>query len=251
MAYVFSDPQNNLAQVAYASNISSISHENVFPDFLRTYPSSSYEAYAIADTITKYFGYTRVILIQTSGMYGTDSASEFLAAASDMNIDVVATVSLDPYEKSFNSYFKELIQYDVRVYVLFMSNISQAGSLILYGTNIGLFNEKTILFGTGSLASPVLWKSVTTDPVVAAKMMKGFFTTSNADNDWKVTTVGKQFIKKYRAQPHTLGQMTPSGFQCNNATDDDGGYKLYQASLNGQPPYNCIGFNFSAFATDG
>jgi hypothetical protein len=51
MAYVFSDPQNDLAQIAYASNISSLSHNDVFPDFLRTYPSSSYEGHALAHTI--------------------------------------------------------------------------------------------------------------------------------------------------------------------------------------------------------
>lgn len=68
---------------------------------------------------------------------------------------------------------------------------------------------------------------------------------------WKVTTDGLSFIKRYRAQPSTLGHMGSSQWECNNATDDDGGYTLYRASLNGQAPYNCIGFNFSAFRADG
>ena len=252
MAYVFSDPQNNLAQVAYASNISSTSHQSVFPDFLRTYPSSSYEGYALADTISTYFKLTRVVLIYTSGLYGTDGATEFLTAAAHMRIDVVKAITMDPFEVNFPAFLDGLEIYDARIFVLIMSNINQAGAMMLYASQVGLINDQTLVFGTSSLASSVLWTSVTSDATVAAKMMRGFFTTANADNDWKVSPRGIEFIKRYRAQPNTLGHTKASGVHvCNNATDDDGGYSLYQASLNNLPPYNCIGFNFSAFAADG
>ena len=252
MAYVFSDPQNNLAQVAYASNISSVSHQSVFPDFLRTYPSSSYEGFALADTVSSYFKYTRVILIYTTGMYGTDGATEFLTAALQMGIDVIHTVAFDPFESDFAAFLGGVSVYDARVFVLIMSNISQAGAMLLYASETGLINEKTVVFGTSSLASPALWTSVTSDAAVAAKMMRGFFTTANADNDWKVTPKGLDFIRRYRAQPNTLGYNNSAGTHvCNNATDDDGTYHLYKASLNNQAPYNCIGFNFSLFAADG
>lgn len=249
MAYVFSDPQNNLAQVAYASNISSLSHLSVFPDFLRTYPSSSYEGYALADTITSFFGYSRVVLIYTSDLYGTDGATEFQAAATEKGIQVVDAVTFDSYETNFGAFLDDVKVYDARVFVLIISNSGQAAALMNYCSSSGLFNDKTIVFGTGSMATPLLWSGVSA--TVAAKMMRSFFATSNADNDWKVTTRGLQFIKKYRAQPNTAGVMTSLGKVCNNATDDDGGYKLYQASLSGNAPYNCVGFNFSAFAVDG
>ena len=82
-------------------------------------------------------------------------------------------------------------------------------------------------------------------------MMRGFFTTANADNDWKVSPKGLEFIKRYRAQPNTLGHNVSGTHVCNNATDDDGTYRLYEASLNNQAPFNCIGFNFSHFSADG
>lgn len=187
MAYVFSDPQNNLAQVAYASNISSLSHQSVFPDFLRTYPSSSYEGYAIADTISKFFQYTRVVLIYTSDLYGSDGASEFNAAAVDMGIQVVASVTFDPYETNFGPYIDALSDYDPRVFVLIISTLTQGGAVMLYATNSGLFNDGTVVFGTASLASRSLWSKISTNTALVRKMMEGFFVIFNADNDWKVS----------------------------------------------------------------
>ena len=252
MAYVFSDPQNNLAQIAYASNISSVSHEGVFPDFLRTYSSSSYEGYAIADTL-RHFNYTRAVLIHTSGLYGTDGANEFMSGAASFEIDVIETVILDPEETDFSSFLDDLRVYDARVFVLIMSNITQAGNMMHYASSIQLINEKTIVFGSASLASCVIWKTtgLASNSLLVQQMMKGFFAVSNADNDWKVTAKGKEFIQRFRALPNTFGVNGPSGTVCNQAKDDDGGYNLYQASLTGQPPYNCIGFNFSSFAPDG
>lgn len=63
---------------------------------------------------------------------------------------------------------------------------------------------------------------------------------------------GKAFISEFRKQPPTLGAVGSNGKRmCDNATDSDGGFYLHQASLNGLPPYNCIGFNFSTFNLDG
>lgn len=253
MAYVFSDPQNNIAQIAYASNISSVSHQSVFPDFLRTYPSSSYEGYAIADTL-KSFNYTRVVLIRTSGVYGTDGSMEFSIAALAFQIDIVATVTLNPADTDFTSFLSSLPQYDARVFVLIMSNIRQAGALMQYATSIGLLSEKTVVFGSASLASSLLWKStsIASNPLNVQQLMKGFFAVSSADNDWKVTLKGQEFIRKYRSLPNTAGSTDSNGATvCDQTTDDDGGYHLHRASLTGNPPYNCIGFNFSAFAVNG
>lgn len=251
MAYVFSDPQNDLAQIAYASNTSTLSHGSVFPDFMRTYPSSSYECYALADTIVKYFGYTRVVLIYNSGMYGTDGAIEFTLAATRLGINVVATVTFDPFETDFSSFLDPIKKYDARIFVLIISTIKQAGALISYAAKIGLLNDKTNVLGTSSLASKSLWTTSIMTQSQVLQTMGGFFALSNADNDWKVTPKGANFIKNFRSQPNTRGSIGPNGRVCNTSTDDDGGYMLYQSSLNGQAPYNCGGFNFSSFSKDG
>eukprot|EP00596_Hydrurales_sp_CCMP1899_P000319 CAMPEP_0119034848 /NCGR_PEP_ID=MMETSP1177-20130426/1866_1 /TAXON_ID=2985 /ORGANISM="Ochromonas sp, Strain CCMP1899" /LENGTH=916 /DNA_ID=CAMNT_0006992625 /DNA_START=611 /DNA_END=3364 /DNA_ORIENTATION=+ len=253
MAYVFSDPQNDLAQIAYASNKSSLSHNDVFPDFLRTYPSSSYEGYALAQTIKRHFGYTRVTLIHTSGLYGTDGAAEFITAAADLGIEIVSRYSFDPTETDFSS-LQDSAEFDIRVYVLFMGTLKAAGNIMLYMTDSGLINDKTVTFGTSSMANSELWTSVTEDPVMVNRMMSRFFVISDADDDWKVTDRGKEFIRRFRALPNTSGDINgTTGLRtvCDKSKDSDGGYDLYQASLTGSAPFNCIGFNFSEFQTDG
>lgn len=251
MAYVFSDPQNNLAQIVYASNTSSLSHGSVFPDSLRTYPSSSYECYALADTIVNYFGYNRVVLVYTSGMYGTDGATEFMLAAGHLGISVVATVTFDPFETNFSTFLDPLLKFDARIYVLIISTITQAGKFISYAAKIGLLSEKTVVFGTSSLASRSLWTSTTMAQAQVRQVMGGFFALTNADHDWKVTSKGKAFIAKFRSLPNTVGVIGPTGRICDNTTDDDGGYMLYQSSLSNKSPYHCGGFNFSSFSKDG
>jgi hypothetical protein len=77
---------------------------------------------------------------------------------------------------------------------------------------------------------------------------------SYADTDWMVTSKGKAFLQKVRSQPSTAG--TYDAFTgttvCNNATDDDGGFYLYQAPLNIQgTAYECTGQVFSSYAADG
>lgn len=220
---------------------------------MRTYPSSSYEGFALAQTIKESFGYTRVTLIYSSDLYGTDGATEFIADAAAMGIDIEFTQSFSPTATDFRV-LQESAELDVRVYVLFIRDIGQAGKLMLYMSQTGLINKETVTFGSGSMATSELWSSVTKDPVVAYDMMRGFFVISNADDDWKVTEEGKIFILRYRGLPNTNGQVNATTGErtiCDVTTDDDGGFNLYQDSLNGLPPFNCIGLNFSSLQTDG
>jgi hypothetical protein len=99
-----------------------------------------------------------------------------------------------------------------------------------------------------------LWEAVTDDPVLIKKMMRGFFVLSNADDDWKVTDKGQEFITRYIAQNDTNGQInSTTGLRtiCDETKDSEGGYYLYQDSLSGLPPFNCIGLNFSSYHQDG
>jgi hypothetical protein len=116
-----------------------------------------------------------------------------------------------------------------------------------------LIAEQTVIFGSGSLASPELWMMMD-DPEKVNKMMGGFFVISNADDDWKVTDKGKEFITRFRSQHHTNGEInSTTGLRtiCDDTKDSEGGYDLYQDSLSGLPPFNCIGLNFSSYEEDG
>ena len=249
IAYVLRD--FGIAQIAYASNSTALSHPNLFPYFSRVYPSSSYESVAIADTIAHYFNYFRVILIHSSDDYGLDGASQFLLAAAEMKISVIATVKIEFLDTSPKSSIEMLGVFDVRVFVLIMSNVRTSSNLISHGFSIGLFSEKTVIFSSGSLFTSELWLGLSTDAPTTSKIMSGLFVISNADDDWKVSPKGQTFIQRFRSLPDTEGLALDGSTICNNMTDDDGSFHLYQSSLTGLPPYECTGLTFKEFAVDG
>jgi ABC-type branched-subunit amino acid transport system substrate-binding protein len=234
-------------------NIFKFSHNAGFQDFLRTYPSSSYDGYALAEVLKDFFGYSRVTLIYSSDLYGTDGATEFISTAAFNGMDIVHTQSFNPRETDF-SVLQESVPFDVRVYVMIIRDLGQASLLMQYMAQTNLIDDKTMVFGSGSMASSRLWEAVTDDTALIMKMMRGFFVIAEADDDWKVTDEGKKFITRFRAQPNTNGQInSTTGLRtiCDETKDSEGGYDLYQDSLSGLPPFNCIGLNFSSYEEDG
>ena len=249
IAYVLRDFE--IAQVAYASNSTALSHPNLFPYFSRVYPSSSYECFAIADILANHFNYFRVILIHSSDDYGLDGAGQFLLAAAQMKISVIASVKIEFLDASPKLSIEMLGFYDVRVFVLIMSDVRQSGKLILQGSSTGLFSEKTVIFSPGSLFSSELWLSLSTDASTTSRIMSGLFVISNADDDWKVSPKGQTFIQRFRSLPDTKFLALNGSTVCNNKTDDDGSVYLYQSSVTGLPPYSCTGLIYKKFAADG
>ena len=249
IAYVLKDFE--VAQIAYASNSTALSHPTLFPYFSRVYPSSSYESSAIADIISNYFDYSRVILIHSSDDYGLDGATQFALAAAKLKISIIATVKIEYFDSSTKSYIEMLSVYDVRVFVLIMSDVHQSGKLILQGSSTGIFSEETVIFSSGSLFTSELWMSLSTDASTISRIMSGLFVISNADDDWKVSPKGQNFIQRFRSLPDTKSLSANGSTVCNNKTDDDGSFYLYQFSVTGSPPYHCTGLSFKKFAADG
>ena len=249
IAYVLKDFE--VAQIAYASNSTALSHPTLFPYFSRVYPSSSYESSAIADIISNYFDYSRVILIHSSDDYGLDGATQFYIAADRLKISVIATVKIEYFDTSTKSSIEMLTNYDCRVFVLIMSDVRQSGKLILQGSSLGLFSEKTVIFSSGSLFTSELWLSLSTDSSTISRIMSGLFVISNADDDWKISPDGRAFLQRFRSLPDTKIFSINGSVICNNMTDDDGSFYLYQFSVTGLPPYRCTGLSFKKFAADG
>jgi hypothetical protein len=59
---------------------------------------------------------------------------------------------------------------DVRVYVIFMGTLQSAGNLMMYLAMNDFINDKTVTFGSGSMANSDVWTSVTKDPVMVNKV---------------------------------------------------------------------------------
>jgi ABC-type branched-subunit amino acid transport system substrate-binding protein len=75
MTYVTQD--YDVGEIAYASDKTDLSHELIYPDFARVYPSSSFQAVALAEIVANKFKWTRVVIAYTADSYGIDALAEF------------------------------------------------------------------------------------------------------------------------------------------------------------------------------
>lgn len=250
-ALAFATRDHDIAMMGYAANASSLSHDIEFPQCARVYPSSSNEGTAMAHMISSYFGYSRAILIHSSDSYGLDGAKLFTSTATTMGIDIISSVQVSYSDYELFPTISRMMAYDCRVFILILSDVRQAGVLLYRGSTLDLFNENTVVFCSASLLTPQLWSLVAASNQEICRMMGGIFSVSVADNDWKVTTKGKEFIQRFRSQPNTIIKHPNGTKECSAETDDDGGSFLYRTNNNINRPYNCTGNIFTDFAEDG
>jgi Receptor family ligand binding region len=251
-ALAFASRDHDIAMIGYACNASSLSHEVEFPQVSRVYPSSSNEGTAIAHMISSYFGYTRVILIHSSDEYGIDGANLFTQAAVTMEIDILISAEINFFDNELLPMIKIFLPYDCRVFVLILSDVGHAGHLLREGSTANLFNANTLLFCSGSLLTSQSWSLIVGKNQESSRMMGGIFTVSVADNDWKVTTKGQEFIQKFRSLPNTLIKYPNGTIDCPTEKDDDGKFFLYRRNSDSiGRTYNCTGNVFTDLAENG
>ena len=128
-----------------------------------------------------------------------------------------------------------------------------ANNLLKQGSAADVFNDHTVVLGTTVMSTEVLWKTLysiystkghnvtqTFEVDRIRKFMNGFIGLRVADNDWKVTTAGRTFIKKFRALPASIYYDSKGHEVCDFSKDDDGGFYLYRA-INETGQYVCTG----------
>ena len=253
-ALAYATRDHDVAMVGYACNTSLLSSDVDFPQVVRVYPSTSNEGTAIANMISSYFGYSRVILIYSSDQYGISGASLFKRTAQMMNIDIVFSLEIGHNDYEVLPLINQILIYDVRVFILILSDVRQAGQLLLIGSTVNLFNPNTVVFCSGSLLTSQLWSLIIAKNQDLSRIMGGIFAVSVADDDWKTSLQGQSFIQRYRSQPNTIIQYPNGTTECSAETDDNGKFFLYRSygdgNWNGRT-YNCTGHIFSNFAANG
>ena len=240
---------SNIHQIYSLTNTSSLEPSD-HPNVSRVFPSSADECSTLAEVLRNYFSYSRVVLIHSGDIYGLAGANKFIEKASRLEMDILQECSIDN-QSDIDDCFSELKYKDGRVFVFILSDTYIAGHVLMNGTIAGIFNDDSIIFGTGSLSTPLLWTQLSLDPAVVNKLVSSFFTISLADADWKVTSRGKSFINKFRSQANTVAILSNGTRVCSNQTDDDGQFKLFQIAPKGNSQYMCTGKIYSAFAADG
>ena len=187
-----------------------------------------------------YYQYSQVIIFSVNNVYGSNTVDELRSAGScDWKVRALYTFSVDTTDFS-----NEIIQakgMNVQVFILVFDDAVMASMLVEQAYNFGLFREGTQLFGSEAVTSPLLWQSFKNTKNIAA-IMKGFIGIRyDPSYSMKTSTIGAQFIKKFRALP-TIGGSTNSCYVGSKDIFSVGNTASFT---------KCSHLNFSSFARDG
>ena len=126
----------NIPQISYSASSSILSDKSRFKSFLRTIPSDTYQAEAIASFV-KYFGWNYVFFIGSDDEYGRQGLTSFKTAARKLKVCTADDVNI-PFQrpndasKQINETIAKIKSLPrVRVAVLFMFE-QQASQVIFF-----------------------------------------------------------------------------------------------------------------------
>jgi ABC-type branched-subunit amino acid transport system substrate-binding protein len=81
-------------QISYSSTSHMLSDAQQYPYFLRTVPSDAFQAEALVDLLTSYFGHSAVALVTSDDAYGVGGHTMFLGQATRHALQLLITLKL-------------------------------------------------------------------------------------------------------------------------------------------------------------
>lgn len=238
--------QYNIPQISYGAAVSDLSDKVSYPTFVRTVPADNYQGIAIAD-LARIFHWTKVTVFSTTDTYGSGTMTEFQIAAKSFGIQILSSHTFRSGSMDFDDMVHSAHSVGSLIFLFFMT-ASDAGHLLEYGYNSGLFGKGTQVIGTDQTLSAVIWQSMSHSADIPA-IMKGFLGIRPSFT--YQTPYGQKFMRRWRAQQNSFTKSLDGRIICSDDRDDDGGFRLYQDRLNATSPWKCATLNYSNFKQDG
>jgi hypothetical protein len=133
-------------------------------------------------------------------------------------------------------------------YFLLLLPAYQVAALLEQGYAAGVFTDETVIITTNRGSTNIT--DYFSDGTDIANVMTGFFTMEYLPNyNMNRTLLAREFANRWRNQPSHAGEYVGGRWVCDNSTDDDGNFYLYQTTVNGTTL--CTGLNFSRYEETG
>ena len=226
----------------------------MYPNIGRVYPSLGYESAALADLCHQLYGISRVILVTTADIYGEDAVAVWNWRAKDYNFHTVGRISLVPGGLSTDATNAALTNaindiagkaiannlnnnatsdtvsptlsplmaaVDGRIWILLSDDIPAIQNFFRVAQSI--LSQVTYFLGNSVISTPAIFDNVGLSTTFMNVILGGYIGLQHADQDWKVTPAGMDFIKRFQNQIPTMttdnaGKIT----SCSKAVDDTG-----------------------------
>ncbi|KAL1507993.1 hypothetical protein AB1Y20_007595 [Prymnesium parvum] len=248
---VCSEASITAAQVAAGSHVPMVSPGSTsvalsdgrkYPFFLRTIPADSMSAHAMVEALTSLFNYTKVALVHSTDVYGSDIADEFVRKASAQSLTILTIQRYANDAADFESQQLALRLSGARVIVLYCQ-ASDCGRFMRTAWERDVGGEGYVWCGGDALASSELWENdgiLQQDESLRDRILKGLFAFSQE------TSRNSSEYQGYLARRRRLPPNAGTGESCNLERDDDGAYLWAQDhDGNASTPLACAGDDLS------
>lgn len=112
---------------------------------------------------------------------------------------------------------------DGRIWIILSDDIPAVQNFFRIAQNI--LSSNTYILGNSVISTPALFDNIGLSTTFMNVILGGYIGLQHADQDWKVTPAGMDFIKRFQnhnrtMKTNTAGQVT----WCSKAMDDTGYY---------------------------
>ncbi|KAK3257484.1 hypothetical protein CYMTET_33430, partial [Cymbomonas tetramitiformis] len=197
------------------------SSDDAFPYFMRTIPSNSNEALAMADVV-RYYNWSRVVTVAVEDEYGTSAVSAFHAAVESLGVLVREEDRFTyPYgTQEFATVVSDLAETQAFIFVTF-GHARETISLM----------EQAYAAGVGGVGYVWLGGESSTNSALLSESLSGSNLSEEEKNDVLRGYIGVRpfvnmstneyaaFAERWEAQPATLDEATG---ECSSELDDAG-----------------------------
>ncbi|KAK3248111.1 hypothetical protein CYMTET_42405, partial [Cymbomonas tetramitiformis] len=227
---------SSVPQISGAASSPSLSK---YSYFMRTIPSDSYMATAMADMV-QYYNWTRVATVAVDNDYGRYGIEEFHHAAAARSIDVVQALTFSSYNtEDLSEVVAGLQRSRANIIVVFAYDV-EIGRLMEQAYAAGVGGEGYVWIGSDTQSR--MWGEMSSQLSEQQKsdIMRGYLGPVPYTN--KSTPEYMAFAERWAAQPATVDEATG---ECSDEVDDAGApiWMRYDADNDSSTYDVCVGFN--------
>lgn len=199
---------------------------------------------ALQSIVCEQFGYRKIGVFVSKKLHYLQAYSEF-SHSEYCTFDILSYCEIDDSDDNIDAHIRAAKKLGARIFVLF-TDAAHNEVLIRRGNELGLFGQGRQVFVH---ADDVSYNMFGDD---GDELLHGFVAIKESPNGaLEHTAEGRDFIRRWREQPHTIGSLINGTQECLNDRDDNDYAYLYRSppKLNSTPV--CSGLEFSAFSRNG
>jgi ABC-type branched-subunit amino acid transport system substrate-binding protein len=232
-------------QILSVANHGEFDNYQSYPYVAKTVALESYQGVVVNNMICNYFKARKLVTFSSTSVEDLMLMEQFMDE-SNCTLDIMADISIRSEDVDFSVEIAEALTVGARYFVVFLPSF-QLAPLLEQGYASNLFHENTVII-TPNRGADNITTFFSADADIVS-LMKGVFSLRYWPNyHMNRTSEAIEFVRRWRQQPSTEGQIVNGQLTCDQ-TKDDVGNSLYHRQFGSS--VICTGLNFAAYNPSG